>query len=456
MLRRFAEVLQGLLPDGTEAVLAGVSGGADSLALATLLRLSGRPFAVAHCNFSLRGEESDGDEAFVRQWCAEAGVPCMVRRFDTAAYARERGISIEMAARELRYRWFDSLEGYGTVAVAHNANDNAETLLLNLLRGTGLRGLCGMRPSAPLPVPGSRKRLVRPLLRVTRVEIEAFLRDQGLTWREDRTNAQDDALRNRIRHGVFPELERINPAFLQILGRDMAHFAEEVAALDDYVSEFEYLVQGDDPVRIDVDALLGLPRWPYLLYRFLEPYGFPEAVLAGIRQALENYGAKPFSGKVFYSARYRLVTAAGRLEITPRAAEPPVVPTQVILGPGRYEINGQTIEVEVFDRPSDLPLRQPDGLLIADAAVLQMPFLVRLPQPGDWMVPLGMQGRKALSDLFTDLKYSLTDKERALVAVVPGWPDGRVAALLGRRIDARLRVGESCTRVIRMKISRNT
>ena len=456
MLRRFAEALQGLLPDGPEAVLAGVSGGADSMALATLLRLSGRPFAVAHCNFSLRGEESDGDQAFVERWCAEAGVPCYVKRFDTQAFARERGISIEMAARELRYGWFDTLDGFGTVAVAHNANDNAETLLLNLLRGTGLRGLCGMKPSSALPVPLSRKRLVRPLLWATRAEIEAFLREQGVTWREDRSNAEEEALRNRIRHGVFPQLAAVNPSFVQVLGRDMAHFSEALSVLDDYVSEYDFLVRDGDPVVIDVEGLLRMPRWPYLLYRFLEPYGFSETVLRQLRAALSAYGTETFSGKEFYSPRYRLVTAAGRLEIASRTLPPPLPGTQVIRGPGRYQIGGQTVEVEVFDKSDGMELRQPEGQLIADAEALPMPFLIRRPQEGDWMVPLGMRGRKRLSDLFTDLKCSLLDKERLLVAVVPGWPQGRVAALLGRRIDARLRVGEASARVVKIKISRNT
>ncbi len=453
---RFTSVLQGLLPDGSGAVLLAVSGGADSRCLAELFLRSGRPFAVAHCNFRLRGEESDGDQAFVQTWCAEHGIPCHVKAFDTAVYAREHGVSIEMAARSLRYAWFDSLD-YGVVAVAHNANDNAETLLLNLLRGTGLRGLTGMRPSGPLPVPGSAKKLIRPLLGFSRAEIEAFLRREGISWREDRTNAEDDARRNLLRHHVFPQLEALNPAFIQTLGRDMARFSQAADVLDDYVSEYAFLVEEGTPARIDVPGLLSRPHWKYLLYRFLEPYSFPEAVLADLTASLESYGRAPFAGKTFLSPTHRLVTAPARLEVLPLSPAPVPVRTEVLRGGGLYAFGPQRLQVEVFDRPDGFETRQAAGVLVADAEALPFPLLVRPWQEGDWMVPFGMRGRKKLSDLFTDLKYSIPRKEAALVAVVPGWnaPDTageRVAALLGQRIDTRLSVRPATRRIVRLTL----
>ena len=217
-------------------LLIAVSGGIDSMCLAEKVRLEGGPFAIAHCNFSLRGEESDADEVFVRSWASAHGIPIHVKRFDTQAFAQAEGISVEMAARRLRYRWFGKLcreHGYEAVAVAHNANDNAETLLLNLLRGTGLKGITGMKASGFLPDPEYGDiPLLRPLLGMTREEIEAFAREQGLSWREDSTNALNDYKRNKIRNQVFPVFREINPSFVQTLNRDMERFADELAFLE--------------------------------------------------------------------------------------------------------------------------------------------------------------------------------------------------------------------------------
>ncbi len=215
-------------------LLVAVSGGIDSMCLAEKVRLEGGPFAIAHCNFHLRGKESDGDEAFVKAWADANGIPCHVRHFETSAYAAEQGISVEMAARRLRYHWFGELcrqHGYSGVAVAHNANDNAETLLLNLLRGTGIRGLLGMKAEGFIPDPEfSDIPLLRPLLGMTRVDIEAFAAEHGLSWREDATNALNDFKRNKIRNLVFPVFREINPSFVQTLNRDMERFAEALPA----------------------------------------------------------------------------------------------------------------------------------------------------------------------------------------------------------------------------------
>ena len=212
-------------------LLVAVSGGIDSMCLSEKVRLEGGPFAIAHCNFSLRGPESDADEAFVRSWAGKYGIPIHVKRFDTNAYAAENGISVEMAARRLRYHWFGQLcreHGYEAVAVAHNANDNAETLLLNLLRGTGLKGITGMKADGYIPDPEFNDiPLRRPLLEMTRADIEAYAAEHGLTWREDSTNALNDYKRNKIRNQVFPVFAEINPSFIQTLNRDMERFAEE-------------------------------------------------------------------------------------------------------------------------------------------------------------------------------------------------------------------------------------
>jgi len=254
-----------------ERILLAVSGGIDSMYLANRAPelFPGARFAVAHCNFALRGAESDADEAFVRDWCAARGWTCFVRRFDTQAYAAAHGISIEMAARELRYAWFAELmrgEGFSAVAVAHNADDNAETLILNLLRGTGTRGLRGM---------GDRDGIVRPLLDIPRAEIRAWMDAHGCAWREDSTNADSTPKRNRIRNEVFPVFARINPSFVRTLGDDM----RRIACADDIADAWFRSVRDGlttDGGAVRIPAVLALDHWEYALWRLLE-----EAALSG-------------------------------------------------------------------------------------------------------------------------------------------------------------------------------
>ncbi|MCQ2156703.1 MAG: tRNA lysidine(34) synthetase TilS [Bacteroidales bacterium] len=342
-------------------ILLAVSGGIDSMYLANRAPelFPGASFAVAHCNFSLRGEESDGDEEFVRGWCAERGISFFGMRFDTAAYASEKGISIEMAARELRYGWFARIcreEGFDALAVAHNANDNAETLMLNLLRGTGSKGLRGMAAVGSLPTAeidgqvhsgdtvfsaavarlhsgdvgcadptlkgppsyvaeggtvsgvdlttrcsGTVSRvdritinsdtkkpiLLRPLLKTSRAEIEQWMTKNGCRWREDRTNADSDFKRNKIRNLVFPLFAEINPSFIRTLSEDMERFAEVDDIAEDLFRESGLTL----PVK--VDSLLEHKRWKYLLWRLLEPYGFSQPTFDKLTRLLERYKDAP-------------------------------------------------------------------------------------------------------------------------------------------------------------------
>ena len=294
-------------------ILLAVSGGIDSMYLADRAPelFPGASFAVAHCNFGLRGDESDGDEEFVRGWCADAGLECFVQRFDTARCAADNGVSIEMAARELRYRWFEDLRkehGFDAVAVAHNSNDNAETLVLNLLRGTGSRGMRGMAEN--------RDGILRPLLGTPRAEIERWMRANGKSWREDRTNSDSAYKRNRIRNEIFPLFEKINPAFLRTLGRDMEH----IALVDDIADSYYNSVRPalGDPVRID--ALLALEHWEYVLWRISEPCSLSEETFGKLRDLLRRFkdaprGTVTASGKTFESPEGRITIKKGRLEI---------------------------------------------------------------------------------------------------------------------------------------------
>lgn len=316
--KSFDRTIVGLVPEKETALLA-VSGGIDSICLASLFLNSsaGRRFAVAHCNFHLRGEDSDSDEALVAAWCGRNGVRYHKADFDTEQYASSHNISIEMAARELRYDWFASLckdNGYYGVAVAHNANDNAETLILNLLRGTGLRGITGMQVESVVPVTRdelSGVRLLRPMLSFSREQIEEYVTANYLEYHDDRTNAETVYKRNRIRHLVFPVFESLNPSFLTTFAREMNAFSEVQEIADDYfLSVRESVCEPagkDELLRVNAVRLCHLKHYKYVLYRLLEVYGFRDRLLEPVVRLLES--GKTFSGKVFEAPGYKLITA---------------------------------------------------------------------------------------------------------------------------------------------------
>lgn len=335
--KSFDRTIVGLVPEKETALLA-VSGGIDSICLASLFlnSSSGRRFAVAHCNFHLRGEDSDSDEALVAAWCGRNGVRYHKADFDTEQYASSHSVSIEMAARELRYDWFASLckdNGYYGVAVAHNANDNAETLILNLLRGTGLRGITGMQVETVVPVTRnelSGVRLLRPMLSFSREQIEEYVAANSLEYHDDRTNAETVYKRNRIRHLVFPVFESLNPSFLTTFAREMNAFSEVQEIADDYfISVRESVCEPagkDELLRVNAVRLCHLKHYKYVLYRLLEAYGFRDRLLEPVLRLLES--GKTFSGKIFEAPGYELITA-GECLIVRKAArvlpESPVI-----------------------------------------------------------------------------------------------------------------------------------
>ena len=491
MQRRFAEKMTGLrglinewsAPSGFSVghdadVLLAVSGGIDSMCMAELFASCDPhvPFALAHCNFHLRGEESDGDEALVRKWASERGIRIHVRDFDTETYAREKGVSIEMAARDLRYAWFAELcleHGYKAVSVAHNANDNAETLILNMLRGAGLRGLSGM--SLVSSVPGFPSiPLLRPLLDSTRKQIEGYMFAHKVPYREDSTNAMSDYKRNRIRNEAFPVFETVNPSFVRTLNREMGYFSEAGEIVEEWCRSMVPSVvkkEGEGFLRVDTETLMANSHWRYLLYYILEPYGFNSAVLASVEDLLAS--SRTISGKRFESQEYEVLTGRGELLLRKKISENTVGESSVYVNPrhgavrtftddslmpvrgaGTYHFNGQSFKVEVLDRTPDMTLRQPEGVLIMDADKLRFPFVLRRWRSGDWFVPFGMRGKKKVSDLFTDLKYDALRKDAAVMIVdtcAEGMAESQhVSAVVGERIDDRYRIHPDTRKIVRI------
>lgn len=349
--KSFDRTIVGLVPEKETALLA-VSGGIDSICLASLFLNSsaGRRFAVAHCNFHLRGEDSDSDEALVAAWCGRNGVRYHKADFDTEQYASSHSVSIEMAARELRYDWFASLcqdNGYYGVAVAHNANDNAETLILNLLRGTGLRGITGMQVETVVPVTRdelSGVRLLRPMLSFSREQIEEYVAANSLEYHDDRTNAETVYKRNRIRHLVFPVFESLNPSFLTTFAREMNAFSKVQEIADDYFLSVRDGVcepaGKDELLRVNAVRLCHLKHYKYVLYRLLEVYGFRDRLLEPVVRLLES--GKTFSGKVFEAPGYELITA-GECLIVRKADR--VVPDSPVVSE-RADAHGDSVNVQ--------------------------------------------------------------------------------------------------------------
>ena len=467
MLNRFRNIVEdmrGLIDDSrsASAVMSGryllaVSGGMDSMCLADLWMRAFGPesFAVAHCNFGLRGEESDGDEALVTRWAEDRGVVLHKVSFDTVNYASEEGISIEMAARELRYRWFGELcrqHGYMAVAVAHHADDNAETMVLNMVRGAGLKGLSGMKPVSDLPY-GSGK-LLRPLLNFTRKQIEGHVMANRVPYRNDSTNSSVVYRRNSIRHEVFPLFSKMNPSYVRTLNREMTYIGEAAQIVEQWCQiKMHEVICSTDPLTISVSALLSVPQWRYLLFHILEPYGFNASVLESLENLLVS--DRTMSGKCFEAMDHILRTERGTLVVLRReeaCLDDPIIAD----APGIYTVNGVGIKVEEVCWASDMPLRQPQGTLILDASRFRFPFIFRGWHAGDWMIPLGMKGKKKVSDIFTDLKYDALKKASAIVAYRPAdsVPGGyqRVAAILGERVDDSFKVWPSTRMVIRITL----
>ena len=408
-------------------VLVAVSGGRDSMVLAEKVRREGGPFAVAHCNFRLRGAESDADEALVREWAERHGITCHVHAFDTEAVATAEGISIEMAARKLRYRWFGELcrkHGYEAVLTAHHAGDNAETFFLNLLRGTGIKGLTGMKANSFLPDPEfSGIPLRRPLLGLTRAEIDSLAAQWKVPYRDDRTNAENTVKRNKLRNQVFPVLREINPSFEKTLAEDMERLSMVSAIADDYYRENASLLW--DGKRIDTALLRTFSHWEYLLYRILEEDGLSAPLIAQatdiVRSGVSGKRAGPF------------VSAAGRLVREESAGVPEITVTEEAWEPGRSPI-------------------MPAGVLAVDADKVHGELVADRWVAGDWIRPLGMRGRRKLQDWFKDRHFSLVDKRQAVIVRDSGLTDAHhVVAIAGHVIDDTYRITADTRRIYRIK-----
>ena len=416
---------------GKRPVLVGLSGGADSVALLGVLVQLGYPCQALHCNFHLRGEESDRDEVFAHRFADSLGVPFLKVDFDTTGYAAAHHESIEMAARSLRYRWFEEQrQAYDAeaIAVAHHRDDSVETLLMNLLRGSGLRGLGGIRPR--------NGQVVRPLLVVSRAEIEEWLKAQGWDYVTDSSNLSDAYTRNFIRLRVLPLLEQLNPAARETIARSAAHLSAAEQLYEYMVEEARkaVFVTADS---LSIEALLRYPAPETLLYEWLRPYGFSRIVVSELFESLTG-----LSGKQFYSATHQVLKDRDRLYIAPQREESAWQPVEIPVATGEFT-QPLRLSCRLMVRTPDFQMERTADTAYFDADKLPDRLSLRLPQTGDWFVPFGMRGRKKLSDFFADQKMTRWEKSQQPLL---GAGDS-IIWVVGRRVDDGCRVEET-TKII--------
>lgn len=500
--RRFDALLKRLY-DGNSTIVAGVSGGPDSICMLHLLASSSLSprVVVAHLNFSLRGEESNGDMRFVEERAKFYGFPFLCKTADTRAYAKERSLSIEIAAREIRYKWFgEILSSYApaVLAVAHNANDNAETLLLNLLRGTGIKGLCGIAERAPLPYRDNDKyEVIRPLLSFEREEIEEYLASNSLQARIDSTNALCDVARNRIRNIIIPQMRQINPSAVRRLNMDIANFADAYLLLQQGLSNCKesyvlYRAGGKLPLsgqsgqgvqfrlallkrylQLMLDGkALAAAGGTALLLELLEEFNFPATMLEEVAESLKrSSAASQYDARFWRTERYTMVLEEGNLYIYLSLAESEgsaLLPDALIQADSQsgfaragiiplknglifsymfYEWEGEGTPVEHCKRLTD------GNLLTLDADSITFPLRLRPAKSGDFFAPLGMKrGNKRINDYLGERKVERLLREHAQVLEDAG---GRVVALVGFQVAEGARVTEKSRRLMTLTLQYN-
>jgi tRNA(Ile)-lysidine synthase len=411
-------------------IIIGLSGGMDSMAMLDALTLLGYSCVAAHCNFHLRGGESNRDADFVKKWCESIEIPFVSTDFDTQKYAADKKISVEMAARALRYSRFEAIRRQydaEAIVVAHHKDDSVETVLLNLVRGTGIKGLSGISPK--------KGHIVRPFLCVTRREIENYVGERELPFVFDSTNSEDIYTRNFIRLHIIPQLEALNPSVKDTIYRTSQNLAEAEKIYSSAVSTAKEKIF--DGKKIDISTLQQTPSPMSVLFEILSPLGFNSSVIEDVNRSLGTH-----SGKVFFSDKHRLIKSRDYFLLDP------LVDEQKNETPFYIEKTPQEIStpIHLIISIKNMPveIKKENCILYADTDKLTFPLELRKWQQGDWFIPFGMKGKKKVSDYFTDRKLDLKEKENTWLLV----SGEKIVWIAGERSDNRFRVTSKTNSVL--------
>jgi len=409
-----------------DKVLLAVSGGIDSMVMTDLFIKSGIKIGIAHCNFTLRAEESDKDEELVRKFAAHHNVPFYSQRFDTKSFSKEKRISIQMAARNLRYSWFEEIRsknGYDTVAIAHNLNDNIETFLINLTRGTGIGGLSGMKKKS--------YRIIRPILFASRQSIEEYCRIWQISYREDSSNAETKYTRNKIRNLVLPLLKEINPSIEATLNET----TERLSCINDIFSDYLNSIKtklykyNNSIIVLTISHLQPFLHNSAVLFELFRPFGIYSATLSDLVNIIQGKtGGQLFTETHRIIKNRKEIIISGKFE---KEDEITVINTLKELRKNQYICSVRTAMLsDNFCIPTNREIA------CIDIQKISFPLILRKWQHGDFFYPLGMDHKKKLSDYFIDRKFSVLEKERTLVLE----SEGKIAWIVGERLDNRFRI----------------
>ncbi len=424
-----------------DRILIALSGGVDSVVLSHLMCRANYKISLAHCNFHLRDEESNRDEAFVRSWAKENNIPLFVKEFDTYQYMKENKLSLEMAARDLRYNWFNSLlesEGFTCLCTAHHLDDSIETFFINLLRGTGIAGLHGIKVK--------NDKIIRPLLFATREEILSYAKQNNISYVEDSTNSETKFTRNKIRHNLFPVLREINPNFEFALKKDIEYLndTEFIFRREIEKTKKEIIETEQEVIKINISKLKQLNPMKIYLYEILSEYGFNETNINDILSCLDE-----ISGKQFFSKTHRLVKDRQYIFID-------VIKNNttndffLIDNCQSSLIYPLKMQIELLRDLKFINISKDKNIAMLDADLLKFPLILRKWRQGDSFVPFGMKKEKKLSDYFTSNKYSLLDKESQWILC----SEEKIVWLVSERIDDRFRISNKTKNILKIEVEK--
>ena len=414
-------------------LLLAVSGGIDSMVLMHLFQQLNYDIAIAHCNFQLRGKESDGDEMLVKEICQDGYIPYFIESFDTEKYSRDNKLSIQLAARKLRYDWFQELLSENQLdylVTAHHLDDTIETFLINFIRGTGLEGLTG--------IPAENGKIIRPLLPFSREEIEHYATENKVQWREDSSNASDKYVRNKLRHNIVPTLKELNTGFLESFQNTLYHLQQAKSLVEDatHLVYERVVAKSEQQLKIDLELLLQYPNYKAYLYQWLKEYGFTSwDDIYDLVQAQ--------SGKQVFSETHILLKDRTILQLYPKIK----LDEQTI-----YKIEKEQTNLNFplnlsFSKAVNISLNV-NRIIFVDVDKVQFPLELRKWHKGDYFYPAGMNGKKKLSKYFKDEKYSLLDKENQWLLC----SNDQIVWVIGKRADNRYIAHKSTQQILKIEL----